>query len=165
MFAVLLCLFLFSTPQVERGTGGALLAPDFQGCEGPYDVADSPIVYQWPFESISFNQYFSWGHPGVDLFARPRDPIHSVGYGFVSKAEFMNYGYGWHVVIDHGEGWQTLYAHMIEEPPVEVGDYVFPGKVVGYAGSTGRSTGTHLHFEVLHNDCYLEPRTVIDGSH
>lgn len=122
------------------------------------------MVYQWPFENVGYNQYFSYVHPAVDLWARSYDPIHSAGYGFVSLVSFMPGGYGNYVVIDHGNGWQTLYAHMVEAPDVKMGDYVFPGKIIGYAGSTGHSTGPHLHFEVMKDGCYLNPRAVINGE-
>jgi murein DD-endopeptidase MepM/ murein hydrolase activator NlpD len=172
---VILCLLLLGLfapeemdeppPHPEFGIGGSLESPNYQGCEGPYSVDNSNVVYEWPLENVGFNQYFSWAHSGVDLYAKLRDPIYSVGYGFVSEAGWTFGGYGYAVVIDHGDGWETLYAHMVDVPPVKQGDYVFPGKVVGYAGSTGNSTGYHVHFEVRHNGCFLDPKTVIDGGY
>lgn len=141
------------------------IANEEKGCKGPYDIVNSSVINQWPFDYIKFNQYFSYTHPGDDLFATLREPIHSVGYGFVSKSEFMLGGYGNYVVIDHKGGWQTLYGHMDEPSELKLGDYVYPGMVIGYAGSTGRSTGVHLHFEVMKHGCYYDPRTVIDGSY
>lgn len=152
-------------PPPQYGIGGSFESPKMQAyCRGPYDIDSSNKVYGWPLESIGFNQYFSYYHPGVDLYAKLRDPIYPAGFGFVSKAEYMPNGYGWYVVIDHGSKWQTLYAHMVEEPPVKVGDYVFPEKIIGYVGSTGKSTGAHLHFEVLKKGCYYDPRTVLGGK-
>lgn len=162
-------------PPPQGGIGGSFQKPVIQSyCKGPYDIVSSNKVYGWPLENIGFNQYFSYYHPGVDLFAELRDPIYPAGYGFVSKAEYMpdgpNGGYGWYVIVDHGRKWQSLYAHMDEKPLVVVGDYVFPEKVLGYAGSSGNSTGVHLHFEVRKKnkdgyECYYDPRTVIDGAY
>lgn len=169
IFAILLCLFLFSSPQ--GGIGGSNQRPTekFVGCKGPYDEVDSERVYEWPFEYVGFNQYFSWGHPGIDLWAVDYEPITAAGYGFVELVDFMPRGYGNYVIISHGKGWQTLYGHMADVPPVKEGDYIYPGKIIGYAGSTGKSTGTHLHFEVRRVkdgfECFYDPRTVIDGSY
>lgn len=130
-------------------------------CPDPFSITYSNVVRKWPLENIKFNQYFSWGHPAVDLDAELNDPIYSVGYGFVSNVAYAPGGYGWYVTIKHPDGWETLYAHMNSEPYVEINDYVFPGKLLGPAGTTGHSTGPHLHFEILKDSCYLDPISVI----
>jgi murein DD-endopeptidase MepM/ murein hydrolase activator NlpD len=66
------------------------------------------------------------------------------------------YGYGNHIIIDHGNGFQTLYAHL-SSFRVEVGQNVAKGSIIGIMGSTGRSTGTHLHFEIRQNGAALPP--------
>ncbi|MEE6305889.1 M23 family metallopeptidase [Plantactinospora veratri] len=92
-----------------------------------------------------------WGtmHAGIDL-AMPADtPIRAAGAGTVVDAGWAFAGYGISVVVDHGDGWLTHYAHQ-SRTVVSVGDRVKPGQVIGYEGATGDATGPHLHFEV-HN--------------
>ena len=90
-----------------------------------------------------------WGvlHAGLDLAEPENTPIHAAGGGTVTAAGWAFTGYGISVVIDHGNGWFTHYAHQ-NKTAVSVGDKVKPGQVIGYEGSTGDSTGPHLHFEV-----------------
>jgi murein DD-endopeptidase MepM/ murein hydrolase activator NlpD len=90
-----------------------------------------------------------WGvlHAGVDLAAPSGTPIHAVGAGTVVSAGWAYSGYGISVVIDHGNGYLTHYAHQ-SRVAVKVGQRVKTGQVIGYEGSTGDSTGPHLHFEV-----------------
>lgn len=90
-----------------------------------------------------------WGtmHAGVDLFTDENEPIVSVGKGTVVAAGWAYSGYGISVVVDHHNGYLTHYAHM-NKTAVGEGDEVKAGDVLGYEGSTGDSTGPHLHFEV-----------------
>ena len=90
-----------------------------------------------------------WGvmHAGVDLAQPENAPIFAAGAGTVTVAGWAYYGYGISVVIDHGDGHLTHYAHL-NKTNVSVGDTVAAGDLIGWEGSTGDSTGPHLHFEV-----------------
>ena len=90
-----------------------------------------------------------WGvlHAGVDLAAPQGTPIRAAGSGTVTNAGWVFGGYGISVVIDHRDGHFTHYAHA-SEAKVSVGDRVEPGDIIALEGSTGDSTGPHLHFEV-----------------
>jgi murein DD-endopeptidase MepM/ murein hydrolase activator NlpD len=92
-----------------------------------------------------------WGvlHAGVDLAMPNGTPIHTAGAGTVVSTGWAYSGYGISVVVNHGNGYQTHYAHM-SKAAVSVGQKVAAGQTIGYEGSTGDSTGPHLHFEV-HN--------------
>ena len=87
-------------------------------------------------------------HSGVDFTGAHGTPIHSSGDGIVVTAAYSSSGYGNQVIIDHGFGYKTRYAHM-SKIEVREGERVKRGQVVGAMGSSGRSTGTHLHYEVL----------------
>jgi len=109
----------------------------------------------WP-TSGSITQYPVWYHMALDI-ANPGTPAILAAYsGTVSYAGCLSWGYGCHVVIDHGNGYQTLYAHL-SRYDVEAGQSVSQGQVIGVMGSTGRSTGTHLHFEIRQGGQLLNP--------
>jgi murein DD-endopeptidase MepM/ murein hydrolase activator NlpD len=86
-------------------------------------------------------------HPGVDLAGPAGTPIYATADGIVDRAEWNNGGYGNMVEIDHGHGIQTRYGHLTRYI-VNAGDHVKRGQLIAYMGSTGRSTGSHLHYEV-----------------
>lgn len=98
-------------------------------------------------------------HTGIDVAAGYGD---SVGAALGGKVVFAGYrgGYGNLVILDHGQGIATYYAHLLNVA-VNVGQYVVPGQSVGLAGSTGRSTGPHLHYEVRANGVPIDPSAVI----
>ena len=120
----------------------------------PAYIATGPSVitgagFTWPVHG-TINQYFSWYHKALDLGAPLGTPIVAAQSGHVSEAmsSGWNYGYGEHVVISGDNGYSTMYAHM-STVYVSPGDSVVAGKtVIGLLGSTGRSTGPHLHFEI-----------------
>ena len=89
-------------------------------------------------------------HTGMDFSAKTGTPIYATGDGKISKVRRSRRGYGNHVIIDHGYGYKTLYAHM-EKYSVKKGQKVKRGEVIGYVGSTGTSVAPHLHYEV-HKD-------------
>ena len=95
-------------------------------------------------------------HSGMDFSAPEGTEIFATGNGRVTKVKRLYNGYGRHVVIDHGFGYETLYAHM-SESLVEVGDEVKRGQVIGLVGSTGTSTSSHLHYEVHVNGVKVNP--------
>lgn len=99
-------------------------------------------------------------HQGVDFAGKPGTQIMAAGSGIVTWSD-RKHGYGNVVEINHGNGYKTIYAHN-KKNLVEVGQKVEKGDVIALMGSTGRSTGTHLHFEVLHNGKYVNPNRYID---
>lgn len=110
---------------------------------------------QWPATG-SLSQYPVWYHMALDIANPSAPPIVAADSGTVTSVQYLRYGYGQHIVIDHGNGLATLYAHL-QEIYVKVGDKTGRGQVIGRMGSTGRSTGTHLHFEVRKNGATQNP--------
>ncbi|CAN5651715.1 M23 family metallopeptidase [soil metagenome] len=86
-------------------------------------------------------------HSGMDFTAPVGTPIHATGNGTVSKIEYDGRGYGNNVVVNHGWGFESLYGHM-SKITVRPGQKISRGDLIGYVGSTGASTGPHLHYEV-----------------
>ena len=95
-------------------------------------------------------------HAGLDFTAPTGTPIYATADGTVSKAEFNNGGYGNHVVINHGFGYETLYGHMVRMK-ARVGQKVKRGEIIGWVGNTGKSTGPHCHYEVHKNGEPVDP--------
>lgn len=100
-------------------------------------------------------------HDGIDIAKAAGSPIHASDGGVVVESRAST-GYGWVIVIDHGNGFRSLYAHMYpEDVKVEVGQKVGKGQVIALVGSNGWSTGPHLHFEVRKNGQLIDPKLVI----
>jgi murein DD-endopeptidase MepM/ murein hydrolase activator NlpD len=95
-------------------------------------------------------------HEGIDFTAPMRTEIYATGDGRVSEIMRMDRGYGNCVVIDHGYGYKTLYAHM-SRFNVREGQKVKRGEVIGYVGNTGKSTAPHLHYEVIKDGAKVNP--------
>jgi murein DD-endopeptidase MepM/ murein hydrolase activator NlpD len=97
-------------------------------------------------------------HTGIDLdlYGLHGSPIYSACDGAVIKTEYLTYSYGYHVVVDCGDGWTTLYAHM-SQILASPGQRVSAGAQIGISGMTGFTTGEHLHFEIRYNGGYVNP--------
>tara|TARA_B100001540_G_C15808675_1_gene643377 strand:+ start:1474 stop:2445 length:972 start_codon:yes stop_codon:yes gene_type:complete len=95
-------------------------------------------------------------HAGMDFSAKTGTPIYATGDGTVSKVKKSRRGYGNHVIIDHGYGYKTLYAHM-QKYIVRKGQKIKRGETIGYIGSTGTSVAPHLHYEVHKNNKKVNP--------
>ena len=103
-------------------------------------------------------------HRGIDISTSRKTKIVAADAGVVEFAGWHSGGYGYCVVIDHGNGIKTRYAHMYASPLVEVGERVFKGEHLGGQGMTGSAGGIHLHFEVLENEERVNPRKYLpDG--
>ncbi len=113
----------------------------------------------WPMTGQLSQRYWE-GHRAIDIANRARPPVSAADAGFVSYVQSSNTGYGKMVMIDHGNGYQTLYAHL-DAYYVKVGQSVARGEVIGKCGSTGNSTGPHLHFEVIRNGVRRNPLTYL----
>lgn len=112
---------------------------------GGYDGGETECC-RWPV-SGRITSNVTPNHIALDIATSLGTPVLAADGGRVVAAGWDNTGYGFRVILDHGQGLQTLYAHL-SEFPVERGDEVNQGQIIGRIGSTGRSTGPHLHFEV-----------------
>jgi murein DD-endopeptidase MepM/ murein hydrolase activator NlpD len=95
-------------------------------------------------------------HKGLDFTASQGTPIYATGNGTVKSSGFSESGFGNHVIINHGYGYETLYGHMVRIK-ARVGQKVKRGEVIGWVGSTGKSTGPHCHYEVHINGQEVDP--------
>jgi len=102
-------------------------------------------------------------HTGVDFALKPGNPVYSTGDGVVESVKFELFGYGNQIVIDHGFGYKTRYAHM-KSIGVAEGMKVKKGECIGLSGNSGRSSGPHLHYEVMYKDAFVNPANYYDLS-
>lgn len=128
-------------------------------------LVDSLDQYHCPFQgSVYYRGKFGVRrgrrHQGVDLPLKTGDPIYAAFTGKVRMSKYLG-AFGNLVVIRHENGLETFYAHLSKRS-VEVGDWVNAGDVIGLGGSTGRSTGPHLHFETRYNGFAFDPQWLID---
>jgi murein DD-endopeptidase MepM/ murein hydrolase activator NlpD len=118
-------------------------------------VVSATGSFAWP-SSGSLSQYFRWYHPAIDIANASAPDILAADSGKVILVQSQRYAYGNHVIIDHGNGYTTLYAHMTSMY-VSLGQTVNRGDAIGKMGCTGRCTGTHLHFEIRQNGVAQNP--------
>ncbi len=184
-FGVLTVIPLFGEVTIETAPQNGFYALSYQGLSGygsgdylatgpapaptetptpeptpePTDTPVGEFGFAWPI-SGPISSYFGPSHPlgiDIDLFGRAGEAVGASAPGTVVVAGGdACCSYGLHVVVDHGNGWTTTYAHF-SGLAVSVGQSVSTGSVLGYAGSTGYSTGVHLHFEIRKNDVPLNP--------
>src|SRR3989338_7844135 len=134
--------------QVSPRSSIARLTPD----AGSVTASGSWV---WPAAG-NITQGFAWYHKGLDIANKAGPVVVAADSGRVVAVNPGRFGYGNHVIIDHGNGFQTLYAHL-SGFRVEAGQNIAKGAAIGVMGSTGRSTGTHLHFEIRQNGEALPP--------
>lgn len=131
-----------------------------KGQTGPSFSAPNGGSFMWPTQGI-ITQYFAWYHPALDIANRAAPGIVASDAGTVIVAGWPdNGGYGNRVIIDHGNGYRTLYAHMANVY-VSSGQVVAKGQTLGQMGSTGRSTGTHVHFEISYKGIAVNPLAIL----
>jgi murein DD-endopeptidase MepM/ murein hydrolase activator NlpD len=109
----------------------------------------------WPLGGI-LTQGFWTGHRAIDIGVRLGSAVLASDSGFVVLVANDDYGYGKHVMVNHGNGFETLYAHL-STILVSPGQTISKGQAIGLSGSTGHSTGPHLHFEVRYYGQQLNP--------
>jgi len=113
--------------------------------------------YLWPAGVKYISQYFGWRHTGLDIAGKIGTALYATKYGTVTRSQCgWNGGYGCYIIIDHGGGISSLYGHA-SQLYASVGDVVEQGETIALMGSTGRSTGSHLHFEIRINGVRQNP--------
>jgi len=127
----------------------------------PENASKGYGTFSWPSGGTVTQQYWS-GHPAIDIASWTGAPVKAADSGYVVLASSgaWNTGYGNYVIIDHGNGFTTLYAHM-SSIFVKSGENITRGEQIGLVGSTGHSTGPHLHFEVRYQGVQRNPTSYL----
>ncbi|MBQ4511821.1 MAG: peptidoglycan DD-metalloendopeptidase family protein [Anaerolineaceae bacterium] len=125
-------------------------------------VMDGPLgsgTFVWPTSEhwiSGYNYNEATNHRAIDIAGSLGNPVYAADAGVIVYAGWNNHGYGNVVMIDHGNGWQTLYAHL-DSYNVGCGYYVFQGDTIASLGTTGNSSGPHLHYEMRYNGTPMNP--------
>jgi len=122
-------------------------------------------TYIWPVDGRCLTQYYSGFHPGIDVSMAEGSSVYASDTGTVTYAAYaagIYYDYGNLIVINHGNGFETFYAHL-SSINVYPGQIVYQGDYIGSTGNTGRSSGPHLHFEIRSNDYGQNPLNRLAG--
>ena len=149
-------------PTISRGASGVSSGIYGEGaCSGPFEGLYGGGGFIWPTSghTLSGNDYWS-GHLAIDIGLVIGEPVYASDSGVVVFAGWASGGYGYVVVVDHGTGYQTLYAHL-SGVASGCGQSVVQGQTIGYGGNTGNSTGAHLHFEVRFQGGFVNPWFVL----
>ncbi len=148
-------VFVWTPPSLEavRGhsTGSGV---------APLIVGTGTFIY--PVNSRNFSQYFWYGHPGFDIALAEGSTVVASDTGTVTFAGWNIYGYGNLIVVNHGNGYETFYAHL-NGINVVPGQIVYQGNAIGTTGNTGNSSGPHIHFEVRVNGVQDDPCWYVGG--
>jgi penicillin-binding protein A len=150
------------TPEIYRDPTKADLTAGSASCVVTREGVEGTGTFIWPsqYQALSGGD-FKIGHPGLDLSSPSGSPVYAADTGVVIFAGWTGgVGYGNAILIDHGNGYQTLYAHL-SQVSIHCGAKVDQGKVIGLSGNTGNSTGAHLHFEVRVPGGYINPLRVL----
>lgn len=131
----------------------------------PGEAKTASSNFLWPadggYVTCLFGAAGYYGHTGMDIGGLPQgSAIRASASGTVTKVAYNNYGYGYHIVINHGGGVETLYGHN-SKIYVKAGDWVEQGQLIAGMGRTGRATGVHVHFEIRINGKYVNPSSYI----
>ena len=148
---------IVSTPVTERIALGTKTPPEEYSTE---DAGYGKFIWPMDVGKSHISEYTYWdggyaGHVGIDIVAYYGAPIYAGASGTVTHSGW-NYGYGNCVIIDHGNGYQTLYGHC-SELLVSVGEKVIQGQIIAKEGATGMVSGAHMHFEVRMGNVKLNP--------
>jgi murein DD-endopeptidase MepM/ murein hydrolase activator NlpD len=148
---------LWEIPVIRRTDNSKWTAGGEGACQGPFSGPAGTGVWAWPTSShwVCGNDYTAYHH-GIDLYITMDEPIRAADRGVVVYAGWNTWGYGNLVVVDHGNDWQTVYAHL-DEVDVFCGAIVDRGESIGLGGTTGNSTGPHLHFEMILDGARVNP--------
>ena len=145
-------------PAITRQNAAAARYYGEGACGSIYEGAIGSGTFVWPTtdHGVSGYTFDSGVHPAIDISGQEGNSIFATDSGVVVYAGWSDYGYGYLIVIDHGNGWQSAYAHL-SAIGVGCGQSVYQGAYIGALGNTGNSSGAHLHFELSINGAKVNP--------
>lgn len=149
----------WSAPDIPRDNPEVARVLGEGACEAIVDGLVGSGAFVWPADNhflSGFDYNPSANHAGIDIDGEEGDPIYAADSGVVVYSGWNDWGYGNMLVISHGNGWQTVYAHL-SALYVTCSQSVWQGNVIGAIGSTGNASGSHLHFEMMIDGAKVNP--------
>jgi len=149
----------WSAPIIPLDNPGVAKVLGPGACENVQGGVVGTGAFIWPADShtiIGYDYVPDANHPGIDIDGDEGSAVYAADSGVVVYAGWNDWGYGNVVVINHANGWQTLYAHL-SAYYVGCGQFVYQGNTIGAIGTTGNTTGPHLHYEMMYNGVRLNP--------
>ncbi|MCM1982269.1 M23 family metallopeptidase [Lyngbya confervoides] len=143
---------------LEREARTVQATPKGNPVQGEFWVSSDFGVRPNPFGTGGYE-----GHDGIDILGSEGTPIFATVAGKAERAGYDG-GYGYHVLIKSEQNYETLYGHL-SQLAIAPNSSVKPGQLIGYMGSTGRSTGTHLHYSIYHDGKAIDPKPYMDRRH
>lgn len=144
----------FSFPPIQKSQ---VLASEEQKYELAAASFTHPISLPHPgYLSTKFSRF----HPGIDIATGLGMPVHPISTGVIEEVNFGFWGYGNHIIVTHPEGFKSLYAHL-GKIYAKKGQEVTPLSFLGEVGMTGQTSGPHTHLEIISNDRYIDPVTIL----
>ena len=143
-------LFVWTPPDLASVSGGS------SGFGGVAPVIVGTGTFVFPVSSRNYTQFYWYGHRGVDIGLPEGNAVFASDTGTVTYAGWNTWGYGNLIVVNHGNGYETLYGHL-SGINVVPGQIVYQGNVIGASGNTGNSSGPHIHFEIRVNGNQDDP--------
>lgn len=156
----------WSAPEIPRDNPAVAKVLGDGACGTAVQGAVGAGVFIWPANNhflSGFDYAPNANHSGVDIDGDAGQPAYAADNGVVVFAGWNNWGYGNVVVINHGNGWQTLYAHL-SAINVTCGQSVYQTNIIGAIGNTGNSSGAHLHFEMMYNGTKVNPHDYLPAN-
>jgi len=102
-------------------------------------------------------------HHGIDIDSKINNPVMATATGYIEEVQYKKHGYGNYIIINHGNGYKTRYAHL-NKIIVQKNDIVNQGSIIGYSGKSGMATGPHLHYEIIDGDNTIDPISIITSN-
>jgi hypothetical protein len=153
----------WSAPVIPLDNPGVAKVLGPGACENVLGGAIGTGAFVWPTGTHTISGFDfepQANHPGIDISGKEGESVYAADSGVIVYAGWNNWGYGNVIVINHANGWQTLYAHL-SAYYVSCGQFVYQGNTIGAVGSTGNSTGAHLHFEMMYNGVRVNPHDYV----
>lgn len=150
------------TLPVSLTTAQTTMIKNFSRLPEEIEVAKTERSVRLPVATFAITQGFHLFHPAIDLAATKGSPVYPIMVGTVVAVNQGRFGFGNYVIIDHGSGLKSLYAHLVKIE-VKAGEKVEKDSILGLVGSSGRSTGPHLHLQIWEQNHLVNPRAFFEG--
>ena len=159
---VLISVLFMALLPTSFATAQTAIYKNYSQLQAQAEVVKTEKSLRLPVGSFAITQGYSFFHPGIDLAAVKGSPVYPIMDGVVIYVDRGRFGYGNQVVIDHGSGFKSLYAHFAKIE-AKVGEKVDKNSILGLVGSTGWSTGPHLHLQIWEENRWTNPRAFFEG--